>query len=79
MITSGGTLINAAQLCLDRGAAKVLTVAIHHDFGPGAETKLQASTIEKIFTTNTIALKNEQKFDKLVEISVAQLIAQTIV
>jgi len=78
MITSGGTLMNAAKLCLDRGAVRVLTAVIHHDFGPEAPIKLQASAIEKVFTTDTIALKTEQKFDKLSEVSVAELIAKEI-
>lgn len=75
IITSGITLINAAQLCLDRGAKKVLAVGVHHDFSSQAPQDLQKSPIEKIFTTNTILLKEEQKFSKLKEISVAPLIA----
>lgn len=78
MITSGGTLRHAAQLCLDRGATRVLTAVIHHDFGPQAPTELQASTIEKVFTTDTIMLKENQKFDKLVEVSVAGVIVEAI-
>jgi len=78
MITSGGTLMHAAQLCLDRGAKRVLTAVIHHDFGPEAPTLLQASAIEKVFTTDTIALKSEQKFNKLVEVSVAKILAEVI-
>jgi len=78
MITSGGTLVNAAELCLERGATKVLTAVIHHDFGPEAPKKLATSSIEKVFTTDTILLKDEQRFDKLVEVSVAGLIAKEI-
>lgn len=78
MITSGGTLRHAAQLCIDRGATKVLTAVIHHDFGPKAPTELQASIIEKVFTTDTIALREDQKFDKLVEVSVAGILANVI-
>jgi len=78
MITSGGTLRHATQLCLDRGASRVLTAVIHHDFGPKAPAELQASAIEKVFTTDTIALKEDQKFDKLVEVSVANIIVEAI-
>lgn len=78
MITSGGTLRHAAQLCIDRGATKVLTAVVHHDFGPKAPTELQASIIEKVFTTDTIALRDDQKFDKLVEVSVAEILANVI-
>lgn len=78
VITSGGTLIHAAQLCLDRGATRVITAVIHHDFGPKAPHELQESPIEKVFTTNTVLLKEEQKFEKLVEVSVASLIAEEL-
>lgn len=78
MITSGDTLRHAAQLCLDRGATRVLTAVIHHDFGPKAPAELQASVIEKVFTTDTIALEENQKFKKLVEVSVAGVIAEAI-
>lgn len=78
MITSGGTLMHAAQLCLDRGATRVLTAVIHHDFGPKAPAQLQASAIEKIFMTDTITLREDQKFEKLVEVSVAGMISNVI-
>jgi ribose-phosphate pyrophosphokinase len=70
--------MHAAQLCLDRGAIKVLTAVIHHDFGPKAPGELQDSTIEKVFTTDTIALRDDQKFEKLVEVSVAEILAKVI-
>jgi len=79
LITSGGTIINAADLCLKKGAKKVLTVAVHHDFSKDAPKNLQASPVEKFFTTNTIALKSEQKFPKLQEISIAPLIAKELI
>lgn len=75
MITSGGTLIHAAQLCLDRGATKVLAAVVHHDFAPGAAQKLQSSSVERFFMTDTIALKEDQKFEKLHEVMIAPLLA----
>lgn len=78
LITSGGTLINAAQLCLKNGAKKVLAAIVHHDFSEKAPQVLQNSAIEKFFITNTITLKENQKFPKLEEISIAPLIAQEL-
>jgi len=78
LLTSGGTLMHAAELCLDRGATQVLTAVVHHDFSPSAPKKLQESLITRIFTTNTIQLKEDQKLEKLTEISIAPLIAQEI-
>lgn len=78
IVTSGGTLIHATELCLERGAKRVLVAIIHHDFSENAPEKLQNSPIEKFFTTNTIALKENQKFPKLVEYSVAPEIVKAL-
>lgn len=78
MVTSGGTLIHAAKLCLDRGAKQVLAAVIHHDFGPETPLLIQTSQITRFFTTDTISLKENQKFEKLQEISVAPLIAEEL-
>ncbi len=78
IITSGGTLVHAADFCLKRGAKRVLACVVHHDFSPKAAEILEKSRIEKIFMSNTIALKSEQKFSKLNEISIAPLIEQEL-
>lgn len=78
IITSGGTLVHAAEFCLKRGAKRVLACVVHHDFSPGAAETLAKSKIAKIFMSNTIALKTNQKFPQLKEVSIAQLIAQEI-
>lgn len=78
IVTSGGTLVNASKLCLKRGAKKIFACIVHHDFSPKAPFIINNSPIEKIFTTNTIVLQPEQKFEKLEEISIAPLIASEI-
>lgn len=81
IITSGGTLINAANLCLKKGAKKVVATIIHHDLSPKAVKTLNDPNlpIEKIFTTNSILLKpEEKKISCLQEISIADLIAEEI-
>ena len=78
IITSGGTSVHAAEFCLKRGAKRVLACVVHHDFSPNAKDVLEKSPIEKIFMSNTIALKSEQKFSKLEEISIAPLIEQEL-
>ncbi len=78
IVTSGGTLVHAANFCLKRGAQKVLACIVHHDFAPKAKEILENSPIEKIFTTNTIPLVKSQRFDKLEEFSVVPLIGEEI-
>jgi len=76
IITSGGTLVNAADLCLRKGAKKVIAAVIHPDFSPNAQEKIKKSPIEKIFVTNTIQIK--EKIEKIEVVSCASLIADVI-
>ncbi len=78
IITSGGTLLNAAHLCFDKGAKRILVAVVHHDFSSQAPSKIQNSDIEKFFTTDTIPLKDYQKFPKMKKISVAPVIADAL-
>jgi len=76
--TSGSTLIHASELCIKRGATRVLAAIVHHDFSLTAPQKIQDSPIEVFFTTNTIALSKNQMFPKLKEISIASLISDSL-
>lgn len=78
IVTSGGTLIEAAELCSENGAQRTIAVIAHHDLSVKAPDRIQNSPIERFFTTDTILLKEEQKFEKLQEISIAPLIAQEL-
>ncbi len=78
IVTSGGTLIDAAELCRENGAQRTIAVIAHHDFSIKAPNRIDNSPIEKFFTTDTILLKEEQKFEKLQEISIAPLVAQEL-
>lgn len=78
MVVSGSTLLPAVDLCLKKGAQKVYAAVVHHDFTSDASRKIQSSQLEKFFTTNTIVLRDNDRLDKLVEISVAPLIADEL-
>jgi len=78
MITSGGTLLHAANLCLDRGANEIYAAITHHDFSTKAPDRIQNSSLKAFYTTNTIPLKPAQNFTKLREISIASDIAKAL-
>lgn len=78
IVTSGGTLIHAVDLCIEKGAKAVYAAIVHHDLSKKAPKKLQESKIAKFYTTNTIPLQEDQKFGKMIEISVAPLIANEL-
>ncbi len=78
MIVSGSTLIPAVDLCLEQGAKEVYACIVHHDFIEGTKDLIQNSKLKRFFTTNTIALKDNNRFEKLEEISVAPIIAEEL-
>lgn len=78
IVTSGGTLLHAADMCLDRGAKEVYAAITHHDFSTKAPDRIQNSSLKAFYTTNTIPLKSSQNFAKLREISIASEIAKAL-
>jgi ribose-phosphate pyrophosphokinase len=76
--TSGGTLIHAAEACIAKGATRAVAAIAHHDLGSSAPAKIQDSPLEKLFSTNTIALDPTLAFDKLQEVDISATLAQTL-
>jgi ribose-phosphate pyrophosphokinase len=75
IISTGGTLLGAAEMVLQRGAVGVAAVATHGVFAPGAIEALEASVLERIVVTDTIPVKARGRVEV---VSVASLIAQTV-
>lgn len=78
ILTSGRTLVNAAELCAKKGAKKIYAAIVHHDLSLNAYQFLNHSIIERIYTTNTIELKKENQCSKLQEVSIAAIIANEL-
>lgn len=76
--TSGRTLIHSAEFALEKGAKSVLAAIIHRDFGKGTAQKLQDSSLEVFFTTDTIALKDEYRFEKMREVGISEIISEAL-
>ncbi len=77
--TSGGTIINAANLCVGKGAKDIIGVVVHADFNKDALDKIKDSVISKFFTTNTIqSLGENLSSNKLIEVSIAPKVAEEI-
>lgn len=75
--TSGKTIINAAKLCLQAGAKKVLAVVVHADLATGVAKLLQQSQLEAFFTTNTIeqTVEDLKPYSKISVIDIAKVLA----
>ena len=54
MISTGGTLVKAAEALLKRGATDVYTLATHGIFAGDAIEQFENSEISKVIVTNTI-------------------------
>ncbi|NTU46307.1 ribose-phosphate pyrophosphokinase [Candidatus Roizmanbacteria bacterium] len=78
IVTSGGTLIHAAELAKQAGATSVIAAIVHHDFSITAPQKIINSQIETFVTSNSILLAENQGFEKLKEVSLAPVIAEEL-
>jgi ribose-phosphate pyrophosphokinase len=78
MISTGGTLVKAAEAVLERGATSVITCATHGIFADNAAQKLVDSQITEVVVTNTIPVPDEIRGGKIKVLSVASLLADAI-
>lgn len=75
-IASGGTLIEAANFCLSRGARSVRAAAVHGVFSGSALERIAASSIESVLVTDSLPLSTAHT--KVEQLSVAALFARAI-
>jgi ribose-phosphate pyrophosphokinase len=75
MISTGGTLVKAAEKLKEMGATDVYTLATHGIFAGDAIPQLESSPIKKVVVTNTIPRDPKGKIEVL---SIAQILADAI-
>ena len=78
MIDTAGTITNAADFLVEHGAKDVYLVATHGVFSGDAIKKLQKPSVKEVIITDTIELPEEKKIDKIVQLSIAPLLAEAI-
>jgi ribose-phosphate pyrophosphokinase len=78
MIDTGGTIVSAAEILLDRGATEVWAMATHGVLSGPAIDRLKNSPLTRVVITNTIPLPPEKQFDKIEVLSVAPIIADAL-
>ena len=76
MIATGTTLIKAAHALKKRGVEHVYAAATHGIFSGDALKNIEASPIEKVFVTNTIAQK--QVSSKLTVVDISGLLGEIL-
>ena len=77
MISTGGTLVQAARMLQERGAKEVHVAATHGIFAGDAIDQINASNIDRIFVTDTIP-QTPQATERVQIVSIAPLVAEAI-
>ena len=79
IIDSGGTIVNAAEALIKKGAKNVHVFVTHAVLSGDAVNKIQKSKIKKLIITDTIDnSKKIRKAGKIEVLSIAQLMAEAI-
>ncbi|UQX89336.1 ribose-phosphate diphosphokinase [Jatrophihabitans telluris] len=78
MIDTGSSIVKAADLLYESGAADVIVAATHAIFSPPATDRLKNSKVREVVVTNTLPIRPEQDFEKLTVLSIAPMIARAI-
>jgi ribose-phosphate pyrophosphokinase len=79
MIDTGGSLCNISCALKERGVRKVYAACAHGILSGNAIENIIKSPIEKLFITDSIPAKQESKnCEKIIQISIAELLAMAI-
>ena len=78
MIDTGGTIVSAAEILLDRGATQVWAMATHGVLSGPATDRLKNSPIARIVLTNTLPLPPDKQIPQIEVLSIAPLIAEAL-
>ncbi|NLN87154.1 MAG: ribose-phosphate pyrophosphokinase [Syntrophomonadaceae bacterium] len=76
IIDTAGTVCNAADVMMDKGAKEVLVCCTHPVFSGPAMDRLAKAPIEEIIVTNTIPLR--ERLPNLTVLSIAPLIGEAV-
>lgn len=78
IISTGGTLVEASNMLMERGARAVYAFGVHAPLAGQAAHLIAASAIRHVAVTNTIPVTEAQKGDKIEVLTVAPLLAEAI-
>jgi ribose-phosphate pyrophosphokinase len=79
MIDTGGTIVQGAQACMEKGAREVWAGCTHGVLSGPALERLHQSCLTEVLVTDSIPLRGkEQKCPKLKSLSVAPLLGEAI-
>lgn len=79
IIDTAGTITLAANALIENGASEVYACCTHPVLSGPAIERIQNSKIKELVITNSIALPEEKKTDKIINLSVAPLLGEAII
>jgi ribose-phosphate pyrophosphokinase len=79
IIDTAGTITLAANALIENGALEVYACCTHPVLSGPAIDRIQNSKIKELVITNSIALPEEKKIDKIINLSVAPLLGEAII
>lgn len=78
IIDTAGTVCNAAEVMMEKGAAEVFVCCTHPVFSGPAIERLAAAPFKEIIVTNTIPVLGEKILPNMKVLSIAPLIGEAI-
>jgi ribose-phosphate pyrophosphokinase len=78
MITTGGSVVMAAEALQKRGVKNIYVCATHPVFSGDACRRLESAPIKEVLVTDTIPLCAEKQASKIKVLSIAPLLAEAI-
>ncbi|WHY77681.1 ribose-phosphate diphosphokinase [Neobacillus sp. WH10] len=79
IIDTAGTITLAANALVENGAAEVYACCTHPVLSGPAIERIENSKIKELVVTNSIALPEEKKREKIIHLSVAPLLGEAII
>lgn len=77
-IDTAGSLVQAAEVCVENGAAEIYAACSHAVLSGPAIERLERAPIRELVISNTIPLPPEKAIDKITVLSVAAILGESI-
>ncbi len=77
-IDTGGTIMGAANIALERGAKSVIAACVHPILSGTAVSRICDSNISELVVTDTIPVPPEKRHEKMTVLSIAPLLGEAM-
>jgi ribose-phosphate pyrophosphokinase len=78
MIDTAGTIVQGADALAAAGAGRITALATHGVFSGPSIDRLKNSVVDQVVVTNTLPIPAEKRIDKMVVLSISDILADAI-